>query len=34
MLRMISTKLNLFTSSFMAFFRTSFSFLVRAVEDF
>ena len=30
----ISTKLNLFTSSFMAFFRTSFSFLVRAVEDF
>ena len=28
----ISTKLNLFTSSFMAFFRTSFSFLIRAVE--
>ena len=28
----ISTKLNLFTSSFMTFFGTSFSFLVRAVE--
>ena len=32
MLRVISSKLKLFTSSFMTFFGTSFSFLVRAVE--
>ena len=32
MLRVISSKLKLFTSSFMTFFGISFSFLVRAVE--